>query len=256
VWRKIRIVALLLVLGVVAWEYWYDRLSTTDWDETLTVGIFPIDDSQNAASSAYVAGLTDADVADIESFLNEEAARYGIDIERPVAVKLYKPVTERPPERPRDSGPLDNMWFSLKMRTYASRNSRLSGRPPQIRIFVRFHDPAETQSVPHSLGMQKGLVGLVHAFASRDQRARNNVVIAHEILHTLGATDKYDTATLAPLLPLGLADPDRSPLYPQDFAELMAGQVALSASTFEMPASLAEVLVGEATAREIRWVRE
>jgi hypothetical protein len=27
------------------------------------------------------------------------------------------------------------------------------------------------------------------------------VVIAHEILHTLGATDKYDLVTLAPLLP-------------------------------------------------------
>ncbi len=96
----------------------------------------------------------------------------------------------------------------------------------------------------------------MHAFASPDQRARNNVVIAHEILHTLGATDKYDAVTRAPLLPLGLAEPDRSPLYPQDFAELMAGQVALSATTFEMPASLADVLVGEATAREIRWVRK
>ncbi len=153
-WRKLRIALLLLVLGVVAWEYWYDRLSTTDWDETLTVGICPIDDPGNPVSSAYVAGLTDADVADIERFLNEEAARYGIGIDRPVAVKLHKPVTERPPERPRDSGPLDNMGFSLKMRSYASRNSRLSGRPPQIRIFVRFHDPADTQSVPHSLGMQ------------------------------------------------------------------------------------------------------
>jgi hypothetical protein len=256
VWRKIRIVVLLLVLAVVAWEYWYDRLSTTDWDETLTVGIFPIDEPDNAVSSAYVASLTDADVADIETFLNEEAARYGIDIDRPVAVKLYKPVTERPPQRPGDSGPLDNLWFSLKMRMYASRNSRLSGRPPQIRIFVRFHDPGDTQSVPHSLGMQKGLVGLVHAFASPGQRAQNNVVIAHEILHTLGATDKYDAATLALLVPQGLADPDRSPLYPQDFAELMARQVALSATTSEMPASLADVLVGETTAREIRWVRE
>jgi hypothetical protein len=256
VWRKIRIAFLLLVLGVVAWEYWYDRLSTTDWDETLTVGIFPVDDPENPASSAHIASLSDADVADIESFLNEEAARYGIDIDRPVAVKLYKPVTEQPPERPRDSGPVGNMWFSLRMRMYASRNSRLSGRPPQIRIFVRFHDPDDTQSLPHSLGMQKGLVGLVHAFASPDQHAQNNVVIAHEILHTLGATDKYDAATRAPLIPDGLADPDRTPLYPQDFAELMAGQIALSATTFEMPASLAAVLVGEATAREIRWVRE
>jgi hypothetical protein len=256
VWRKIRIVILLLVLAVAAWEYWYDRLSTTDWDETLTVGIFPIDDSSSAASSAYVADLTDEDIADVEAFLNDEAARYGIGIERPVAVRLHKPVTERPPERDPDSGVLGNMWFSLKMRMYASRNSRLSGRAPQIRIFVRFHDPADTLSVPHSLGMQKGLVGLVHAFASDQRRGTNNVVIAHEILHTLGASDKYDRATQEPLHPDGFAEPDRVPLYPQEFAEIMAGRYAVSPRQSEMPASLQDVLVGEATAREIRWVKK
>jgi hypothetical protein len=256
VWRKVRIVILLLVLALAAWENWYDKLSTTDWDETLTVGIFPIDDSGDPATSAYVAALTDADVADIEDFLNEEAGRYGIDIDRPVAVKLFRPVTEMPPARDSDSGALGNMWWSLRMRMYASRNSRLSGRPPQIRIFVRYHNPAFTQSVPHSVGLQKGLVGVVHAFASSRQQATNNVVIAHEILHTLGASDKYDPATLAPLNPSGFAEPDRQPLYPQEFTEIMAGRYALSPSVFEMPASLDEVLVGETTALEIRWVKE
>ena len=35
VWRKVRIAILLLILGVAAYSNWYDRLSTTDWDETL-----------------------------------------------------------------------------------------------------------------------------------------------------------------------------------------------------------------------------
>jgi len=81
----------------------------------------------------------------------------------------------------------------------------------------------------------------------------NNVVIAHEILHTLGATDKYDPATLAPIYPDGYGDPEREPRFPQELTEIMAGRYALDASTFEMPASLADVVVGEATAREIRW---
>ena len=34
-----------------------------------------------------------------------------------------------------------------------------------------------------------------------------------------------------------------------------AGRYALDEQTFEMPASLAEVVVGEATAGEIRWIR-
>ena len=64
------------------------------------------------------------------------------------------------------------------------------------------------------------------------------MVIAHEILHTLGASDKYDLATLAPLYPGGYAEPERDPLYPQSFAEIMAGRYAADAHTFEMPESL------------------
>jgi hypothetical protein len=126
---------------------------------------------------------------------------------------------------------------------------------PQIRIFVRYHDPAFTQSVPHSVGLQKGLVGVVHGFADPTMRGSNNVVIAHEILHTLGASDKYDPATLAPLYPIGYAEPDRTPRFPQPFAEVMAGRRAESATEFIMPASLDEVIVGQATAMEIRWVK-
>jgi hypothetical protein len=58
-----------------------------------------------------------------------------------------------------------------------------------------------------------------------------------------------------PLYPSGYADPDRKPLYPQAEAEIMAGRRALSAQRFEMPPSLASVVVGPETAREIRWTR-
>jgi hypothetical protein len=255
-WRKIRIGVLLLILAVVAWNHWYDRLSTTDWDETLTVGIFPVDDADDAQAAAYIARLTTADVAEVETFLNEEAAGYGITIARPVSVQLFPVVAEPPPERDANAGMFGNMWWSLKMRMYARRASLSSGLPrPQIRIFVRYHNPKFTSTVPHSVGMQKGLVGVVHAFASTRMRGSNNVVIAHEILHTLGATDKYNPATNAPLFPEGYAEPDRQPRFPQEFAEVMAGRFALTPSRVEMPTSLDEVVVGEATALEIRWVR-
>jgi hypothetical protein len=120
---------------------------------------------------------------------------------------------------------------------------------------VRYHNPEFTSTVPHSVGMQKGLVGVVHAFAARRMSGSNNVVIAHEILHTLGASDKYDVESLAPLFPTGYAEPEREPRFPQQFTEIMAGRYAVNPSRFEMPQSLDEVVVGEATAVEIRWVR-
>jgi hypothetical protein len=257
VWRNIRIGILLFILALAAWSNWYDRLSTTDWDETLSIGIFPIDDAGDPVTRAYVSSLDDGDVADVQRFLNEEAREYGVGIARPVSVSLFPPVTEAPPERAADSGILGTMWWSLKMRMYARRASRASGLPaPQIRIFVRYHDPEFTQRVPHSVGMQKGLVGVVHAFAADEMRGGNNVVIAHEVLHTLGASDKYDPGTLAPLFPIGYAEPDRYPRFPQPFTEIMAGRRALTPVEFEMPDSLDEVIVGPATALEVRWKRQ
>lgn len=256
-WRQIRIGILLFILALAAWSNWYDRLSTTDWDETLTVGIFPIDDAGDPATRAYISALDDGDFTDVQRFLNEEAREYGIGIALPVRVSLFPPVIEPPPEREAGSGILGNMWWSLKMRMYARRASRAGGlRAPQIRIFVRYHNPSFTQRVPHSVGMQKGLVGVVHAFAEDEMRGGNNVVIAHEVLHTLGASDKYDLNSMAPLFPLGYAEPDRYPRFPQPFAEIMAGRRAVSPIEFEMPRSLDEVVVGKATALEIRWIRE
>jgi hypothetical protein len=254
VWRNIRIAVLLLILGIAAYSNWYDQASTTDWDETLYVGIFPIDDAGNEAARDYVARLDSGKISDIELFLNREARRHGITIARPVRVDLYPPVSKKPPERASGSGLLQNIWWSLKLRMYARRAVRASGiPPPQVRIFVLYHDPSFTKTVPHSVGMQKGLVGVVHAFASRSMTPTNNVVIAHEILHTLGASDKYDPVTLAPLFPIGYAEPAREPLHPQSLTEVMAGRYAIDSHTFEMPATLDEVVVGAATAIEIGW---
>jgi hypothetical protein len=96
------------------------------------------------------------------------------------------------------------------------------------------------------------MIGVVHAFASRSQAAQNNVVIAHELLHTLGATDKYDPASNLPLHPEGYAEPDRRPLLPQTLAEIMAGRTPLSASEALMPDSVFDTVIGPATANEIR----
>ncbi|HEU4778303.1 MAG TPA: hypothetical protein VFS58_00325 [Steroidobacteraceae bacterium] len=256
-WRNVRIAILLLVLGVAAYSNWYDKLSTTDWDETLYIGVFPVDDAGSEVVRDYIVRLSKDRIADIELFLNDEAKHHGVGITRPVSVTLYPPVEEPPPDRSAGANILQNMWWSLKLRLYARRASRASGLPPpQIRIFVRYHDPSFSQAVPHSVGMQKGLVGVVHAFADAGMTRTNNVVIAHEILHTLGATDKYDPRSLAPLYPSGYAEPDLEPRYPQSHAEVMAGRYATNASTFAMPVSLDEVVVGEGTALEIRWKRK
>jgi hypothetical protein len=147
-------------------------------------------------------------------------------------------------------------WWSLKLRWFAARATAVPGRaPPRIRLFLLYHDPATLDHAPDSHGLQKGLVGVVHLFAEPAMAGRNNIVIAHELLHTVGASDKYDLASGAPIFPNGYADREQNPLYPQEQAEIMAGRRAVSAYQWDMPRSLAAVVVGPETALEIRWMR-
>ena len=113
-----------------------------------------------------------------------------------------------------------------------------------------YHESKPGKGLPHSLGLQKGLVGVVHAFADPKQSAQNNIVIAHEILHTLGATDKYD-AEGRPIYPGGYAEPELPEGVRRREAEIMAGRIALPDGRNVMPASLEKCIIGPATAQEI-----
>jgi hypothetical protein len=104
-----------------------------------------------------------------------------------------------------------------------------------------------------SVGIKNASYGLVNAVATREMAARNRIIIAHELLHILGATDKYDLHTGQPMAPDGLANPGQSPLYPQESAEIMGGRIAVSAYKWRYPASLASCLIGASTASEIGW---
>jgi hypothetical protein len=149
------------------------------------------------------------------------------------------------------------MAYSLRLRLHAWRKlSDGSGPTPHVRIYVLFHDPAVTPALPHSLGLERGLIGIVHLFADPRMRGSNDVVLAHEILHTLGASDKYVPATGQPIHPGGYADPDLVPLHPQHRAELMGGRIPLSATEAEIPESLADAMIGPETAREIGWAAQ
>jgi hypothetical protein len=253
--RAIRIAVLLLILVAVALSTWLAQARTTSWDNTLRVAVFPIDADGSPATRAYIASLGRATFQPIDDFFAEEGHRYGVAQSDPVDVFVAPEVASIPPQPPDGASIPEVMLWSLQLRFWAWRHGDFDGPAPHVDVFVLYHDPALVQRVPHSLGLQKGLLGVVHAFASQEQSGPNNLVIAHELLHTLGATDKYDSATNLPVHPDGYAEPDRDPLWPQELAEIMAGRIPLSAQRAEMPEALAQALIGEATAREIRWVR-
>lgn len=251
--KAIRITVLLLVLLFVAVNSLLTQARSTDWNNSLWLKIYPINADGSRDATRYIEQLEPGTFADIERFLAREVARYGRELARPVRIELGNEIREQPPALGPEPGTLSIMLWSLKMRWWA--NSVTDGQddlPPDVRIFVRYHAPRDTFRLDNSVGLQKGMVGVVNAFAGRRQRGENNLVIAHEFLHTLGATDKYDMANGQPLFPGGYAEPDRSPRHPQTRAEIMGGRVPVSEFDAIVPASLDSVVIGPETASEIR----
>ena len=126
--------------------------------------------------------------------------------------------------------------------------------PPDVQVFALYHDFREHHALPDSLGLSKGLMVVAQLFASKSAAGSNNVVLAHELLHTLGASDKYDPRSGQPSVPQGLGDPQAQPLYPQLHGEIMAGRIALGPGEAVIPDRLDQMRIGELTASEIGWL--
>lgn len=256
IWRALRIAVLAYVLVMVAVTTWLTKERSTDWDETLYMAIYPVNGDGGEPSRNYLDALDEPVFEPIADFFAKEGARYGVTLERPIAIELGKQIAEPPPAPPESPNPLEIAWWSLRLRWFAWRTEHAQSLPaPDIRMFVVYYDPETHERLAHSLGLAKGLIGVVNAYADREYDGRNDVVIAHELLHTLGATDKYDPATSLPRFPDGFAEPRRKPLYPQRLAEIMGGRIPLSETVAEMPDALGFCVVGERTAREIRWAQ-
>lgn len=253
--RQLRILGLLIVLLVVALTTWQTKMRTTDWDQSLWMVVYPINGDGSEASQKYIESLKETAFTPVETFLKREAKRFDVAIEQPLVVKLAPALAELPPSPPSSRNPLRVAWWSLKMRYWAFTHNNFDGPSPDIQMFVLYHDPAKQQKLAHSLGLEKGLIGVVNAYAGNKMAARNNVVIAHEMLHTVGASDKYDLSNSLPIYPEGYAAANRVPLHPQSKAEIMAGRIPLSEREAIMPRGLKSTIIGENTALEIRWLR-
>lgn len=259
-WRRLRIAVLLFVLLNVALGSWLARVRSTDWDRPLHVAVHVIDGDGSVASRAALDQLLALDryeqaarFDDIEAFFAREAGRLGLALEHPVEMVFAGETTARPPSPPAHGSWLAIAAWSLHLRWWAWRHDDY----PYLKdadLYVLYHDPGRSPRLAHSLGLAKGLVGVVNVFAAARMRAENHVIMAHELLHLVGASDKYDPATNLPRYPDGYAEPAREPLLPQESAEIMAGRIAVSEQAAVAPQGFDEVTIGTATAREIGWL--
>lgn len=253
--RLFRIFLLLTVLFIVAVGSWLTTKRSTDWEHSLWVVIYPINADGKNKTREYIHELRETDFRSIETFITEQASLFKVPLNRPLTVRLGPEVNSFPPAPPsHQAAKWEIMLWSLKLRYWAFQNDDYDGPNPNIRMFVNYYQGEKNKALQHSLGLQKGMLGIVNAFASNKMTGSNNVVITHEILHTLGASDKYDLSSGQPVYPSGYANPARVPRYPQDYAEIMGGKIPVSEHESDIPRGLHQVMMGKQTAREINWI--
>lgn len=255
----VRVAILLTVLASVLLWAWADvrsRRARNEWDHTLYIAIAVVrlehvDDAAIAAMRARLPALEDR--------LAAELARHRPGAPRPFRFSLVTPVdATSPPPLPLGDGPIDAVRHSLALSSYLRDIDTRAGIESGVfdsRIYVAVRRPRQSErTLVEGRSEQGGRVGLVEVELDAESGDLPLIVVAHELLHTLGATDKYDE-TGRTIVPLGLAEPERLPLFPQRFAEIMARNRPVSAGTERVPESFDEMAVGPRTATEIGWRR-
>lgn len=261
-WRGLRVAALVAVLVIVAaWAGGVHRIrsSRVRWGRPLEVAVVLL--SPTGLDAVQVSRFQDV-LGQLEDRLSAEFARYGGG-GTPFSFKLAGPVLFSGPLSftPDSSGLLDRARHAYRLwRTLRGIHAAASfdPKPYDARIYVLLEPATATgagvTTFAEGSGAAGGDVGFVRAAAGTGDALLALTAVAHELLHCLGATDKYDDAGHA-VVPDGLAEPDLSPQYPQRYAEWMVGEVPTGPGQGRLPSSLAEIRVGPVTAREIGWTR-
>jgi hypothetical protein len=251
--------AILLVVIAYAAHDMQRRRARTAWIEPIKIGIvvLELETSEQRLAPDVLADLIQG-FERLEERLNDEFRRYRPGAADAFNLEPHGPilVTEAPP-----SGDVRDAW-SLVRQTYelwryTARVNRAGAVPAAAfdsMIYVTA-EPAgdDTAKFVEGFSQQGGTVGVTRIQLDASTVDLCLFVIAHELMHTLGATDRYD-ASGRTLLPVGLGDPDQVPLYPQLRTEVMARNRVLAPGEEVPPDALDELRVGPSTAAEIGWL--
>ena len=255
--KRLRIALLLYILLFVAVGEFLAARRSTDWHDTLWVDVYPVNGDRLASTERYIDDIDPKEFDGVERFFTAEAQRYGLSLAQPFRLRVAPEYRGTLPTLATPTSALATLWWSLEMRWLAMKIGWQSAGPkPDIVAFAVYHDSTQSATLDRSTALRKGLIAVGNLFAARDARGSNQMVLAHELLHTLGATDKYAPSSNLPRFPEGFADPNAKPLLPQSKAELMAGRIPLDERRAKIPDSLHDVVIGQLTAREIGWTHE
>jgi hypothetical protein len=249
--------SILVAIALYAGKDYLERRSRNDWERTLKVAIVMLELEPVPASSL---DAMRARLPTLEARLAAELHRYRPGAPFPFEFELFGPVAvNQPPPEPKSESFFDLSRHSFGLWRYVSAIDReldIASSQFDSRVYVVVRPPAKAAvRLVEGMSQQNGRVGTVSVELADDMADLALFVASHELFHTLGASDKYDS-TGRILIPSGLVEPAKNPLYPQRYAEIMARNRPLSPTEEVIPESLDELAVGRDTALEIGWLQQ
>lgn len=257
---RVRVALLTSILAIVLVYAWRDRrarLARNTWESPLRVGLVFL--RLGNVDETALERMMERSSA-LEARLQSELNRYRPEVPAgAIQILQYGPVNvnHAPPTTGRDTY-WDRARMAYELWIYTriiDQEAGVRSRDLDSRIYVVTEPSTGKTNFVDGFGQAGGRIGVAHVGLGPNMVDYGLFVAAHELLHTLGATDKYDSEGNA-LIPDGLADPEQRPLFPQPGAEVMAGTRVLSTSLEAAPDSLQDLWVGPKTAREIGWTSE
>jgi hypothetical protein len=253
---RARVSLLLTILTVVLlWggTDWYQRRVRTSWHRPLNVALVLVE--RDAIDPSTLALLTER-VYELEKRLASEYKRHDGREFTPFSFVVTGPVKldQAPPsmQDPSWLGVLGDTYRRWRWTRSIDARAGLDASEYDARIYLVMKPAEHGLAFVEGESEYGGRVGVAQVDIDPEMVDFSLFVAAHELMHTLGASDKYD-ATGRALYPGGFAEPNRRRLYPQPGAEVMARNVPLAPTSERPPNTLDELFVGDATATEVGW---
>jgi len=197
----------------------------------------------------------------VEEFFPREFARYNEGEAAHVELHVsgpYQVEIDPPDVYDADASAATLMWRSLQYHRYFKKLAAGLGvdfRDYDARLVAVFVAGDQDEQIEAGSMASRGRrFGVVFLNLYHMDYTYSALTLLHEIGHTFGASDKYDYDTFLAVWPEGYAEPERSPVFPQQYAELMAGDIPIAPQDEVEIASLDQVRLGVDSAHELGWV--
>jgi hypothetical protein len=253
---RARVSLLLTILaGVLLWAGTdcYQRRARTNWQRPLNVALVLVEREPIKPRTVYL--LNDR-VHELERRLASEYKRHDGREFTPVSFMVTGPVKveQAPPDMQQQSvfGLLRDTYRLWRWTRDIDARAGVEAGDYDARIYLVMKPANGGLAFVEGESEYGGRIGVAQVDIDPEMIDFSLFVAAHELMHTLGASDKYDAKGCA-LFPIGFADPEKPGRYPQPGAEIMARNVPLAPSSERPPNTLEELFVGDATAREVGW---